>query len=399
MEPTLPKRSYATKSNRGRKLDENQPVSEKAAQKRAVQRNFRERRLAHIAQLEKSAAEFTEILRLKNEEVASLKQALVLAQTENRNLREMLNSGAGRNPHSVNADYQANLFGIDDELSNLLFGSEPSPTPPQPAAPPPPHSTPAFSPPYAALASVTTSIPASPTAMDEWSDLLNASPRSTNLDTPQFQLHPSAEELYGPAKVEFLRSHFKSIRPLTSSRLPDSMINMFVELTHARERMKALRCMLRMVWRWYMIIALCRDPADRALAIEGWTVMQGINRSHLDHALVLSGSMEMADVSTVAEEVVLTSPVALESNRKLKAMTCFQAMGSIVDKLCAVFCGPPKTAVDFLQIGVFVRMLHVACITLDEQTQLYGLVMEMGSNMVNPSALDEAIEDLEKLTM
>ncbi|KAJ3251219.1 hypothetical protein HDU77_006032 [Chytriomyces hyalinus] len=406
-----PIKSYGVKSNRGRKRDEQEAPSEKAAAKRETQRNFRERRLQHIAHLERSVSEFSDILRKKNSDIERLEQenAILAAAndklaSDNVQLSQRVAENQSNNRTSVGTTgcascafaaaqmraMQMRVAAAEAECQNygalLAFRTQ------------------------VQVAEFTARVIQSHVSLDqdfsmlnEWLDFSGKAclQNSSTVSLLEYSPRTTPEDMFGPPKLEYIRSVFKSAKPLATLKAVDSLLEKFQILTRTYDRIESRKFLVSMLKDWFEIIEVCSEDADRIRALEGWTAFQTVNRAQLDQVVINAGMLDLENDETLSE-LPETVPIhAADINLKLRSMPCLKGSESLIDQLCIAMLMAPRSAADFLRCGKLVRALHGHCTCMEELVQLYTTVMMLKSRMKYDLhlATDGVLNDFERVTI
>ncbi|KAJ3232304.1 hypothetical protein HDU81_003045 [Chytriomyces hyalinus] len=409
-----PIKSYGVKSNRGRKRDEHDAPSEKAAAKRETQRNFRDRRMQHIAQLERSVSEFSDILRKKNDAIERLEQENALLTAANDKLtcdnaqlsQRVAENASAQSNNSSNARttgcascafagaqiraMQMRVAAAEAECDNygtlLAFRTQ------------------------VHMAELTPPVIENNMSMDqdfsmlnEWLDFSGKAclQNSSTISLLEYTPRTTPEDLFGPPKLEYIRSVFKSAKPLVTSNVVDSLLEKFQVLTRTYDRAETRRFLVSLLKDWFQIIEMCSDQADRIRALEGWTAFQTVNRALLDQIIINAGMLDLESDETLSKLPEHVPHEVADINLKFRSMPCLKGSESVIDQVCIAMAMVPKSAADFLRYGMLVRALHSQCTSMEELTQLYSIVVLLQPRMKLDMSLivDGILNDIERVTI
>ncbi|KAI8839669.1 hypothetical protein BJ741DRAFT_598360 [Chytriomyces cf. hyalinus JEL632] len=410
-----PIKSYGVKSNRGRKRDEQEATSEKAAAKRETQRNFRDRRMQHIAHLERSVSEFSDVLRKKNSDIERLeKENAVLAAAnekltcdnvqlsqrvaENASLQSNNRNSVGGTTGCASCTFaaaqmramQMRVAAAEAECENygtlLAFRTQ------------------------VHVAEFTARVVQSNVSLDqdfsmlnEWLDFSGKAchQNSSTISLLEYSARTTPADMFGPPKLEYIRSVFKSAKPLATSKVVDSLLDKFQILTRTYDRVETRRFFVSLLKDWFEIIEVCSDDADRIRALEGWTAFQTVNRAQLDQVVINAGMLDLENDETLSK-LPETVPVhASDVHINLRSMPWIKGSESLADQLCIALLNAPRSVADFLRCGKLVRALHGQCTCMEELLQLYATVMLLTSRMKYDLTLaaEGVLNDFERVTI
>ncbi|KAI8616124.1 hypothetical protein BC830DRAFT_1119375 [Chytriomyces sp. MP71] len=442
--------SPATAKRVGRKRDETEPASKKAALNRANQRAYKERQVQKLASLQAQVDELRAVAEAKTAETATLREAVVKLQNATNPAKPVSSSAVSLNlllscdrcaAHIDRiAALESNVVSLQSQLSAALLVNQSATAPffgftytfgsqETGGAMTFPDSQLGSTTPDSSMAAARTD--SSPSIYQgigvtesEWIDVFNASSGSSHLTA-------TSEQLFGPMKVEFTRYAFRCIPSLMFSEEVDTLMNLMAvcPTSHVLPVQRKLNCknptqaqtrttdknrikklMIKSLTVWHKMLDACKKRVvDLNQAMEVYFAFQSQNTDHLEFlmgvmaeaGLIIASSAEddepHEDTLPMNTEERIVPPQGLELCNALKQIPSLSKAFDLIDELCILFCRSRVSGNSYVQTGSVISRLHKSCIGYDDRAQFVSALMAFkdANKEKSDMKLEAAIQDLD----
>ncbi|KAJ3248697.1 hypothetical protein HDU78_010928 [Chytriomyces hyalinus] len=238
----------------------------------------------------------------------------------------------------------------------------------------------------------------------------NTSPTSHELKTPDSmivddwtdiasqELPPlSAEAMFGPIRIEYVRYSLRRIPSLAHSKHVDLVADLVVHAAQSTEKRQISRYLLRAISSWHEIWHSCKSFAEQYTAFEIFQSFQELNLPIMEHLM-----NRVVDFKIIEKKQ--TAPViperGLELNLYLKSIPSLKDSHDSIDEYCALLCLTKMHAEDFVLLGRTIRALLKKCSTEDRALLFAGNRQFRQKNKhIAEKTINEAIAKLDSMSI
>ncbi|KAI8838232.1 hypothetical protein BJ741DRAFT_601870 [Chytriomyces cf. hyalinus JEL632] len=194
--------------------------------------------------------------------------------------------------------------------------------------------------------------------VDDWTDIASQ------------ELPPlSAEAMFGPVRVEYVRYSLKRIPSLVHSKHVDLVADLVVHAARSTEKRQISRHLLRAISSWHEVWHSCKSFAEQYTAFEIFQSFQELNLPIMEYLM-----NRVVDFKIIEKKQ--TAPViperGLELNQYLKSIPSLKDSHDSIDEYCALLCLTKMHAEDFVLLGRTIRALLKKCSTEDRALLFAG---------------------------
>ncbi|KAI8616127.1 hypothetical protein BC830DRAFT_231005 [Chytriomyces sp. MP71] len=352
-------------SSRGRKLEMREPATRRQLLNRENQRAARERTRATIAALQKQVDEFHAAMQARNAEMALLRD-------EVERLR-LIGNGVARTATCPNCtslamqcrDLQLRLIAAQAEVERSKVTRQPATlalasVPFRDIVGLNSQTTPEY------LARILQhNVPLSPTVILTTPPAEGVSPLSNYMamkhaddwfDIVDIPTPKSAEELFGPPKLEFTRYSLNALPSLANAKdKVDLFVNLLYSLAKVTDKGKLKRLMIRNTLAFHNIMGLCTD-AEKTQAQEIVHLAQEVNPGFLEYLTILLSDGDISSTTCDLSQPVPDS--AKDFNAALKRIPSIACYTQIIDELSILVSMVKKGPLEFIETILRISMLR-----------------------------------------
>ncbi|KAJ3224351.1 hypothetical protein HDU81_008619 [Chytriomyces hyalinus] len=223
-------------------------------------------------------------------------------------------------------------------------------------------------------------------AVDDWADVASQ------------ELPPlSAEAMFGPIRIEYVRYSLRRIPSLAHSKHVDLVADLVVHAARSTEKRQISKYLLRAISSWHEVWHACKTFAEQYTAFEIFQSFQELNlpiMEYLMNRVVDFKIIEKKPTTTVIPER------GLELNSYLKSIPSLKDSHDAIDEYCALLCLTKMHAEDFVVLGRNIRALLKKCSTEDRALLFAGNRQFREKNRhIAQKTINDALAKLENMSI